>query len=187
MKLASSFGVGNRSVLRSVSEDDPRRVCYIHTGQIGRLPGASIASPPSADFLRKAGVVAPFNDPERYFDPASRKVARWLSTMGIESLSVRDSVLTDVKTPDGVLADGSATWEVKAPQTPKGIARGFEHARRQSPCLILWTQAFELSCENAVMALERQLPKWGADYREVIIILGNGTKEYVHWIRERYE
>ena len=103
--------------------------------------------------------------------------------MGIESLSVRDSVLTDVKTPDGVLADGSATWEVKTPQVLRGIDRAFYEARKQSPCLILWSENLYISERQALTILKRQLPTWGADYCEVIIVLGKG-ESCVHWIHD---
>ena len=182
--VGREFSQGNRHVLDLCDDQDPRGIQYIHTGRIGRLPGASVTSPPSAEFLQRAGVIAPFNDPNRYFDSASGKVAQRLRTMGIDTLSIRDSVLEGIKTPDGVTISGSVTWEVKAPQTPKGIARAFEHARRQSPCLILWTQALEMSSKDAVVVLQRQLPTWGADYQEVIVMLGDRGEEYVHWIHE---
>ena len=165
-------------------EPGPQRIVYAHHGALGRLAGASPTSPVGADFLRSIGAVAEPRNPDVFFDPGARRVARWLRRIGIESLSVRDGVLPRVQTPDGLVPDTSRTWEAKLPTSAAGVLRAFDEARHQSPWLILWSPISDLSGDHAINVLRRRLPVWGADYDEIMIILGDDGGSYVHWTRE---
>jgi len=159
----------------------PRRIDYVHHGAIGRLAGAKAAKPPTPAFLRRAGIVAPRSDPDRYFDPNSRMVSAWLSRFNRRSLSVKDGTLPQQPTPDGLLINTDVTWETKRPRTAAGVFRVFGDARYQSPRLVIDGSFLDLAEEQAVEVLVRQLPVWGADYDEVVILLGRHADGYVHW------
>jgi len=160
----------------------PQRIEYLHDGTIGRLAGASVARPPSVAWLRRKGLVAPPTDPSRYFDDGGKAVSAWLSRFGLRSLSVRDGVIPDVMTPDGILVGPQMTWEAKLPASVSGLMRAFEDARHQSARLIVWARS-GVSSWQAIEVLRRRLPSWGADYREIVIVLGEGGGAYVHWWR----
>jgi len=160
---------------------EPRRLAYTHDGRVGRRSGASNPSPPTPEFLREAELLAPGNDPGRFFDKGGRAVAAWLERLGISSVSVRAGTTDGEKTPDGLAIGLDRTWEAKRPQSVGGLERAWRGARKQSRWMIVDGRALGLSEDDAAETLRRHLPIWGADYDEVMVIVGDHGDTYVHW------
>lgn len=136
--------------------------------------------PPSVAELEAARLVAPDDDPYRYFSPKERVLADWLSAHGITGLrSVRARDRPGKPTPDAVFdhVDGWATLEMKTLDSPaeNAVRAGVRSGRKQSPIVVIDGCGVAIPPDRATTALRKAIRVHGVDLRQVIVVLADGS------------
>ncbi len=112
----------------------PFDVDHVFEGVLGGLERSGMPpAPPTYLELEGAGLIAPVDDPDRWFSPAEARTAAWLRGRECPTLSVRRLEGRYRKTPDAVAAHVAVTIETKtADSTANAITQRVREGRKQA-------------------------------------------------------
>ncbi len=150
--------------------------------RINQTPGGERRTTlvPTAGELQAEGLVAPTDDPYRYFDSKERATVDWLAANGVSGIrSVRTRDRPGEPTPDTVFdhAAGLATLEMKAPDKPSegAIDRGVRYGRKQSRIVVIDCRHAGTELNTAESGLRRAISHHGQDVDQVIVVVSDGS------------
>ncbi|WP_306367159.1 hypothetical protein [Nocardiopsis sp. CC223A] len=135
-------------------------------------PPTGRANPRPLEEITDEGLVGPgwenFNDKEK-------EVAEFLREHGIETVSIKESTVDGVRTPEAAIAGTGETVEFKILEsdTARSFERNIRSARGQSRRMVFDVRHLGTSQEDAVKGLGKGLYNYGGDVSEVVVI-GDG-------------
>ncbi|HET9875715.1 MAG TPA: hypothetical protein VFQ37_08105, partial [Mycobacterium sp.] len=136
---------------------------------------------PSVAELESEGLIAPDDDPHRYFDQRERSIAEWLAANGVHGLrSVRRRHGHRRRTPDGIFDRGNscATIEMKAPSaaTADGVRRNTRVGTEQSRIVVLDFRGSGLDLATGIDGVRRVVRQNGNDLDQLIVMLKGNSR-----------
>lgn len=150
---------------------------YRHIGEVGDLHNpAHPPNPPTFTELREAGLIAPVDDPDRYFSVAELATATWLRAHNLDVVSVNTRSGIRARTPDAVIAGVPATLETKgAVGTVNSIAQRIRSGRGQSRRVVVDLRDSDANLALARIGLEIAVRRYGSWVDEVLVIVPVGS------------
>lgn len=150
----------------------------------GETPGGSPPRnpPKTADELRDLGLVAPAEDPDRYFDRDKKtrgkperpetEVADWLRDQDIDVISVDEGNGALGKVPDSIAIASDQTVEIKTTTGGwRAVSERIVGGKEQSERVIVNATASNLTVEQAERGLRNGIRDAGAHLTEVVVIV----------------
>lgn len=150
----------------------------------GETPGGSPPRnpPKTADELRDLGLVAPAEDPDRYFDRDKKtrgkperpetEVADWLRDQDIDVISVDEGNGALGKLPDSIAIASDQTVEIKTTTGGwRAVSERIVGGKEQSERVIVNATASNLTVEQAERGLRNGIRDAGAHLTEVVVIV----------------
>ncbi|MBT2265912.1 hypothetical protein [Rhodococcus erythropolis] len=150
----------------------------------GETPGGSPPrnTPKTADELRDLGLVAPAEDPDRYFDRDKKtrgkperpetEVADWLRDQDIDVISVDEGNGALGKVPDSIAIASDQTVEIKTTTGGwRAVSERIVGGKEQSERVIVNATASNLTVEQAERGLRNGIRDAGAHLTEVVVIV----------------
>lgn len=117
-------------------------------------------------------MIAPDDDPDRWFSPQELVTATWLRSRGLDVRSVEVRRLQGLKTPDAVAAAHPITIETKtAIGTLNSILKRIRTARWQARHVVLDLRGTGTTREAATAGLAAALDMYGEQLDEVVVIV----------------
>jgi hypothetical protein len=133
-------------------------------------------NPPTFEELAEAGVIAPADDPDRFFNKAERATAAWLRSRGLDVLSVNRRTGQRARTPDAVIAGEPVTLETKgAVASENSIVQQIRGGRGQSRRIVVDARSENANLATAQAGLAHALRHYGQQLDEVVIVLTDGS------------
>lgn len=164
------------------SDDAARRVLpYDIDFRMARPLGATHSperppNPPSHAELIELGLVAPRDDPDRWFNSQEKQLADWLRRRGIGLLSVRRRMGEHERTPDAVITNEPVTVELKycPVASVTGIVRAVRLGRGQSRRVVVDVRGPRADPALALAAIGRALRYYGFWLDEIVVVVTEG-------------
>lgn len=143
-----------------------------------RHPSSRPAVPPGASELMDRAALT--GDPDRFFSRKEKSAADWLRQQGdLTIVSVDVSELERTKTPDSLYrhSDDWRSLEIKTLDQPTGasVTRNLRLARSQSAVVFIDGAQVGLTREAAEAGLREAVRKYGPDFRQIVIRLGDDS------------
>lgn len=121
-----------------------------------------------------ADLIAPAEDPNRWFSPEELSTAEWLRGRGLDVASVERRTGHLLKTPDAVAVGHPITIELKrAVGTANSIVQRLRNARWQARHVVIDLRDTGTTLDLAGSALSSALRMYGDHLDEVVLILSN--------------
>lgn len=135
------------------------------------------------DLIDTPGLVAPADDPDRFFDADESSTAAWLRTHeGIRIRSVHRRPGLRNKTPDAVGDQFRITLDMKHRTTRNGAVTGVRQGRAQSDRIVFDLRDADVDWHEFSAGLDEGLRKFGLRLNEILIIRGDDGAA-LHWVR----
>lgn len=153
----------------------PFDVDYVFERSLGGLIRADRPpAPPSYAELETEGLIAPADDPDRWFSAEEMAAAAWLRERNCPVRSVKRRDGQYRKTPDAVAAHVAVTIETKtADSSANAIAQRIREGRRQARRVILDLRGTGARQGDAQAGLGLALGRYGQHLDEVVLILAD--------------
>lgn len=135
-------------------------------------PPTGRANPRLLEEITDEGLVGPGWE---HFNEKEKEVAEFLRTHGIETVSIKESTVDGVRTPEAAIAGTGETVEFKILEsdTARSFERNIRSARGQSRRMVFDVRHLGTSQEDAVKGLGKGLYNYGGDVSEIVVI-GDG-------------
>ena len=131
-------------------------------------------APPTYAELEAAGLIAPADDPDRWFSPAEASTAAWLRGRDCPTLSVRRLEGRYRKTPDAVAAHVAVTIETKtADSTANAITQRVREGRKQARRVVIDLRNQGSHLDDARAGLDLALRRYGLHLDETLLVLAD--------------
>lgn len=129
-------------------------------------------TPPTYEEIAREGLIAPADDPDRWFSPAERMTATWLRHRDLDVRSVRVRMRDGLKTPDAVAVRIPITIETKtAVGSLNSIVQRIRAARAQARHVVVDLRGTGTTRAAAEAGLAAALDMYGEQLDEVAIIV----------------
>ncbi len=153
----------------------PFDVDHVYEGLLGGLERPDRPpAPPTYEELEDEGLIAPADDPYRWFSPEERSAAEWLRDRQCPVLSVRRRDGQHRKTPDAVAVHVAITIETKtADSSTNANAQRIREGRRQARRVMLDLRGTAASLDEARAGLNLALGRYGQHLDEILIVLAD--------------
>jgi hypothetical protein len=141
-------------------------------------------NPPTYDQLTADGLVAPVDDPDRWFSEEEKHLAEWLRSRGVVVLSVQRRMGQRERTPDAVLGEGAATVELKhVVASVTAIVRAVRLGRGQSRRVVVDIRGPRADVGLALVAIRRAVRFYGSWLDEIVVVVNDDRS--VGWTHGR--
>jgi len=187
----ASAAAGTSSDLNAIIREMRRLPLVLSADRIeapaGRLPDAKPTKPPSLKELMPW--VSPGDgDDDTHFKAKERTVADWLRNEGltVKSIPIREHGKLG-KTPDAVISRFSSQWhpmdfKILESADAAAVTRNLREARRQAKFAVIDGNPIGLTRETAERGLRDAVRKFGLDFTQIVIRLGDNSA--IYWANE---
>lgn len=154
----------------------PFDVNHVFTSTLGGLvrPDRPPTPPTYAD-LEAEGLIAPADDPGRWFGHEEAATAAWLHDRGCPVLSVKRRQGQHRRTPDAVALHVAVTIETKgADSSANAIAQRIREGRKQARHVVLDLRGTGGAIDDARAGLDLALGRYGQHLDEIVLVLADG-------------
>lgn len=153
----------------------PFDVNHVFNGSLGGLVRADRPpAPPSYDELAAEDLIAPADDPDRWFSPEEAATAAWLRERHCPVLSVKRRDGQYRKTPDAVAVHFAVTIEAKtADPKSNAIAQRIREGRKQARRVVIDLRGTGATPDDAGAGLDLALGRYGQHLDEIVLVLAD--------------